>query len=281
MLHEGFYKTAKSDFRVARIMYSLKEYPSSIYYMQQGVEKLSKAFGLFVKILKPKDIKDISHNTKKIFSNHIEYYHKEFIGMANLRLIYPDLLSYNLGEYEINLTNCLENWLQDSKSVYQLNPIDFNTISDEDLDYILDQINSIETELFFDFNELKSKFPKILESILPQIENKMKMNFNEMKGIMESEKFNSSLHFQLNNHLPYLMKIIKMYVSLFFFALITSGHNQMTRYPCLICGELPEENYNHSQVLVRRFEEILSNLEDIMKIFEEIYLLKEGFDLSN
>lgn len=67
-LANGFYKVAKDDFAISKILYNAKEYPNAIYHLQQAIEKLSKAFGLLNGFIDTDTFEKKYHTTLKKYS---------------------------------------------------------------------------------------------------------------------------------------------------------------------------------------------------------------------
>lgn len=276
-LAKGFYKTAKSDFRVAKILYDNEEFANTIYHLQQGIEKLSKSFGLFNQIIKPDDIKDISHNSKKVFTKHFHAQQKEFDKMEDVEKIFPDLFRFKRKDEEVNLTAYNEK-IQKALNIFiHLKPDDFLWISDEDLDLIKNLISKIDTEVEINFDDTRYNFPELFKSIISQIEEKTGTKIEEAN--IENKEFLSAIE-DVRKVITSGLKMEKIYLTLFFFSLITSGHNQRTRYPCICCGELPENNYDKDEIIVKRYNEIHKIMEDTITLFEEIFIEKRETSLQ-
>lgn len=275
-LEIGFFETAKSDFRSAKILHKNGEYGNAIFLLQQGVEKLTKSYGLINKIIQPNGVKGISHNPKRVFDKQIETQQEEFDKTASIEKIFPDLFKFQLNEQKIDFTGYNEKFREASNSMTQLNPKDFLWISDEDLDTIKNQINEIDTEVEINFEDFRNDFPDLFKSIIAQIESKTNIDLVEAKEILENEEFIPAMEKILIEFIPMSLKIMKVHLSLFFFSLITSGHNQLSRYPCLCCGEIPKNNYTQEEVIVDRYNEIHEIMMNTVELFEEVFIKKEA-----
>ena len=56
-------KIAKADYKAAAILYKKGLYAQAVYNLQQSIEKSVKSFGLMVGIIKPTDLRDVSHDS--------------------------------------------------------------------------------------------------------------------------------------------------------------------------------------------------------------------------
>lgn len=275
-LEIGFFETAKSDFRSAKILHENQEYGNAIFLLQQGVEKLTKSYGLITKAIQPNGVKKISHNPKRVFEKQMEIKQEEFDKAASIEKIFPDLFKFQINEQEIDFTGYNEKFREASNSMIQLNPDDFLWISDEDLDTIKSQIDEIDTEIEINFEDFRKDFPELFKSIINQIESKTNSELAEAKEFLENEEFIPTMENILKEFIPTFLKIMKIHLSLFFFSLITSGHNQLSRYPCLCCGEIPKNNYTDEDVIVDRYDEIHEIMMMTIELFDEIFIKKEA-----
>ena len=271
-LEIGFFETAKSDFRSAKILHENEEYANAIFLLQQGVEKLAKSYGLINKIIQPNGIKKISHNPKRVFEKQIEIHQEEFDKTASIENLFPDLFRFQTNEEEVNLTGYNEKFREASNSMSQLNPNDFLWISNEDLNTIKNQINEIDTELEINFKDFRKDFPDLFKNIISQIESNINVELIEVKEVLENEEFIPAMENILKEYIPMSLKIMKVHLTLFFFSLITSGHNQLSRYPCLCCGEIPKNNYTKEDVIVDRYDEIHELMMNTIELFEEVFI---------
>ena len=275
-LEIGFFETAKSDLRSAKILHENQEYGNAIFLLQQGVEKLTKSYGLITKAIQPNGVKKISHNPKRVFERQIEIKQQEFDKAASVEKVFPDLFKFQVNEQEIDFTGYNEKFREASNSVIQLNPEDFLWVSNEDLDTIKSQIEEIDTEIEINFEDFRKDFPELFKSIINQIESKTNSELTEAKEFIDNEEFIPIMENVLKEFVPIFLKIMKIHLSLFFFSLITSGHNQLSRYPCLCCGEIPKNNYTNEDVIVDRYDEIHEIMMMTIELFDEIFIKKEA-----
>jgi len=66
------------------------------YFLQQSVEKASKAFGLYSESISPDELKTkISHNSKKVFTRSIDSLQKEFNKISDIELVFGEFLGFD------------------------------------------------------------------------------------------------------------------------------------------------------------------------------------------
>jgi hypothetical protein len=67
--HLAFLEVAKRDPEAARCLSSRKLYPQAVFFLQQSVEKATKSFGLWAKVVTEGEVKDaVGHDAWKVFS---------------------------------------------------------------------------------------------------------------------------------------------------------------------------------------------------------------------
>ncbi|MEM6262872.1 MAG: hypothetical protein AAGI38_10220 [Bacteroidota bacterium] len=258
----------------SKILHENQEYGNAIFLLQQGVEKLTKSYGLITKAIQPDGVKKISHNPKRVFEKQMEIQLEKFDNAASIEKIFPDLFKFQINDQEIDLTGYNEKFREASHSMTKLNPEDFLWISSEALDTIKSQINEIDTGIKINFEDFRKDFPELFMSIINQIESKTGSELIELKEFINNEIFPTTMEGILKEFIPMSLKIMKIHLSLFFFSLITSGHNQLSRYPCLCCGEIPKNNYTKEDVIVDRYDEIHEIMMMTVGLFDEIFIKK-------
>ena len=279
----SFYKIARVDFNVSKILYDKLEYSNSIYHLQQSVEKLSKAFGLITQIVKSGDIdKKISHNTKMIFTKNITAQQENFNKLTEINQLFPDFAAFEIGNTKIDFEQEGKNFNNQTKHLLHLQPEDYRYLEDEDIDSIKAQLDSINIETELDLEGFEDKFPLVFNSIFEQLEHKTGLQVPiEDKEMLTNKDTVAIFKEGVIEIIPNVMKFGYLYTSLFLLTLITASHNQTTRYPCLCCGEMPEDIYTRGEMpLVERLSEIFEILDKTFCFYEDVFL-SNGNKLEN
>ncbi len=153
-----------------------------------------------------------------------------------------------------------------------LNSDDYLWVDNDDIDHIIEEINQINPEIKLDLEEFNEKFPTIWKSVISHLEEKVQANFQDLHKTETMDTIKTFMPEALSS----ITKISHIYVSMFLLSLITSGHNQLTRYPCACCGELPENNYNKDTPIVERFNDLYILLDRAINYYDDVFLLSNG-----
>lgn len=272
----GFYKAAINDFKSARILYDNHQYSSAIFHTQQSIEKFSKAFGLLNGIVKLDKLKDdIGHNTEKIFRRPINKQLQEFNSYAKSDKLFPDFYRFSNGEEVIDLSNFSKELKKNLTPITHFNSEDFYYLTADEIDNILKNLESFKTKESITIEEVKEKYPSFFNSFAIGIKARTGRNILG-KDVKENLEGNQVILNLFQQSLPYFLNLIKVYTNLFWLSLIMNAHNQTSRYPCLCCGEAPEDCYNKEADLVVKFNDIIKVLYDSFLKFEDIYAKNES-----
>lgn len=275
---KGFYKIAKSDFETAKILFNNNKFPEAIYYFQQSVEKLSKAFGLKNNFIKVEDLsRAISHKSEKVFTKQMKSQQPDLEEAIKLEELFPDFFKIETDNINLDLTGFSQQIHESSNALQQLKSKDFLWLSHDDIDYLLDNIIKIDPNIEVNLDDLKVNLPDFFDAIITEIENKFGKQLIEEREFINDKKTMSELLSFYQLIIPLNFKYLHVYSSLFFLSLITAGHNQLTRYPCMDCGCLPQDNYKFETPIVNRFNDLSEELEKSIRYYEEI----ENFEVTN
>lgn len=67
-----FAEISRENLRAAKILFKNELFPESVYMLQQSVEKAAKSFGLMLRLVKPKELRSISHLTARVLLTRTE-----------------------------------------------------------------------------------------------------------------------------------------------------------------------------------------------------------------
>lgn len=102
-LAKDFVNCSKRDLEAAKLLYDNKYYEHSAYMLQQSVEKLVKAYSLYLGIIEENELKEINHNTPKAFLKLMENK-----GLSELFQAIPDMTKTNIDENKNKLSSFLQ-----------------------------------------------------------------------------------------------------------------------------------------------------------------------------
>lgn len=232
-----------SDLRSSVVLFSSKNYPQAVFYMQQSVEKFGKYLALSYGVHNEKDLKRIGHNTIKIYKDVL--------------LHFLDLINRLSDKYDfeaLDLTPVHE----------QFNIItngDLLHLMDEDLDSLLDSLSEAKTtDLIFDLRKDKSE---LLQEFLELTAALDEISEDEVeKTISQYETdpiIREILNEKLENFLNTFPEYISASISAFYLAIAFSKHAVHTRY--IQENQDPLSEYTIENPLVSRIPEFQQYLE--------------------
>lgn len=243
-LYKDLYEIAKSDLISSKVLYEKKCYPQAIFYLQQSLEKATKAVTLKFDMIKEDSLKKYSHIPLKIFKNI----------------------------YQNSAKDILEAFNEEALSEEGLNQDEFKPYIDKwknaiDLFYrMLDKMYGEQKE-FVNIDE--NKFKEIMGGI-EEIENIFlnKKNYNKINKINSfNEATTSSGNIKHKKMYRYLWLFSFVQSLLFFLSyLLSSYHSSYTRYP--VENYTPMNLYNENHVLVKYYSKLHSKLKICFNILD-------------
>ena len=244
-LSENFLKCAKDDLDACELLYKNKKYARSTYFLQQAVEKASKAYVLNIGNFSKKEIRKINHNSPEAF---VKLLGKMVRYVDIIHDIYPDMKTdtKDIEQLIIDKKKRLELAKANYKSfqvIFKMydNIIEAFEIKLEDMPLLIDDISLQET--------LKEGLKDISDNIEDYVDNK------DNREIIESYDVDSIKKVILDS-VDYSM--------LYILAGFTFPHEQFTRYPD---NKLKPFDYTMDLGIVQATPELISHLK---RIFNKI-----------
>jgi hypothetical protein len=271
---EELLDTAKIDLEASRVLYNNKLYPNSVYFLQQSVEKTTKAFVLWTRLVGEKELygkKKRKSILERILStifrrkeeaiDHISP--KAFILLLRRK---PIRIYVSLWQQQIEdptLKNRLKNL---NKEIIQFERI----INKKEK---IAKISRVEIEAFLKTCDLyKDSLAKIDKRRLKSQINLLNQSITKrLRDILSSEYMNEID--KINNVLKKVeYKIEDLFIGakslifLYFLSIITYPHFSYTRYPS---KEMGPKDYNESLGIVQTLERIIQVLDETIKDLEK------------
>ncbi len=261
----SFLEIAKKDMEAARVLFSRKLYPHSIFYLEQAVEKGVKSFGLWVKILTEKECKDkelAGHDAWRIFSTLIERGIKRVENELNIlqdkhpaikQTTFLEKLQKQISELEHESKNIKEEIKDITKNVANI------VYSDQKIQELINKINRFRGKLprgllKFSGEALRTykEFYRLITLDLGKIKQ---LSPTDVKKIKDS----SILFF----------KLLYSVTCLLYLSMLMSPHAVKSRYPDKNWN--PLEEYNEKMPLVKRLKFFLNAAEEALDHLSEAY----------
>lgn len=204
---------AYADLNSAQILFEAKQFPQSIFYMQQAVEKSIKQLGIYNGVVKPSELqKDIGHKAERIF--------KRVVGQV--KHITGD------SDAEINSS------YNDLKQLLKKAGLE------EAKDFVIKVLNE----------NLQMEFPSaVIELVIEMIIKKQAPDFYEK--VARNKQIDEEFRTMKENFIKYFPAYIKSVMILFHLNLILSEYVSTVRYPVGEGFENPDLVFNSDHPLVQ------------------------------
>lgn len=274
---------SKSDLRASKILHGKKLYPQSVFYLEQSVEKLMKAYGLVNDLITPQELidrKKASHLAVKIFLQEEQKVKNRLTNMSKFMDQHPD----ETRNFVFNGKNGFEihkKQLEESLKFYETikdatkNPYEGFAEKKKEIIKLTSKIYKTES----DFNKFNKKFKRIDNSLLrEELKKSMKMVSKNLLPIIKVTKPDEYLEakkafeeMNIDLLIPYVKRLMlniseEYYIrlSLACLTLITMSHINITRYP-YVNSDL-EENYEYTSEIYTKDLGIIKTYAELVDI---------------
>ncbi len=226
---------AFSDLNSSEILFEKNQYPQSIFFLQQAVEKSIKQLGINNGVVKPSELqKEIGHKSEKIF--------KKVVGQVK----------HITGDTDSDIH-------KDYNKLKQL-------LKDAELSEIKDVVISVLNE-----NEELEIPSDAIEFLIDHIIKSERPDFFERLG--ENPSFEKEFIRMRENFLKYFPGYIKSVMILFHLNLILSDYVSVVRYPLGDKFENPALIFNSSHPLVQLIPVFLKHCKFAIKGISDFHLM--------
>lgn len=270
----AFYATAVADLEDAKTLIEKPSFASAISYLQQSVEKLSKAYSLIEGVIPFDKFKSkVGHQPHKIFRKQSENFKVEVSKVILLEKHYPEFLNSNMNEKSIDWKKYQKEITKEIVKAQHLDPWEFHELSHFDIDFILEEARKLEaTKIEIDEEVFLNQAPEILISYLNNIKKYNPTEIGNFITNLEHPEFAKKIGLLCLYHVKSIPDGLFLTYSLFILSLITASHQETTRYPCGDCGFNPREYYIEGLGIVDKLPELLEWQTDVLATFSKLYL---------
>lgn len=242
---------AENDLKASIFLYDKRLYSSSLYYMQQSVEKSIKSFALFNGIIDEKDLKrKISHNTQLVFKIGIENQ------IQNLITLIPFTKNYPKVKLLLNKSLVLQNKILIKYSNSNTKFISNKLITD--LLKIVIYLNRLKIYINIQ-NLLNQKDIDIITNFYCDIYNIKK---DVLIKLLKKDKFKKN--FKL------LIVYLKTSILLALYSQIFSCYWLYTRYPDLKNNFDPIKYFSRNKLIISQLKFFQNEFKIIIRNFKKI-----------
>ncbi|MEM5805211.1 MAG: HEPN domain-containing protein [Candidatus Aenigmatarchaeota archaeon] len=264
---------AKQDFEASQVLYDKKLYCQSVYHLQQCVEKITKAFGLWTGLIEEKELYQRKQK-KSMFSRIFSFFGlhekeesighispKTFVLLLKKKFIKEYFDFINLQTKNNELKTLIKNYNGELKSFERL-------INKRKKLAILSK-NEISGFLKLSYN-YQNIFAKIDKRRLKTLLNEFKMGIrSRFEKILPPDTFvevDKKLT-KLEDRIEYMFIGFNTFSFLYPLTIISYPHFTYTRYPT---KELKPQDYTENLGIVTLLPEILTHVEYIIRNFESL-----------
>lgn len=253
-----YFQYAEIDYKSAKLLYDNKIYPSMVFHVQQAVEKLAKAYALYLGILKKnelrskKDIRGVNHESPMAFVLILK---KK--GAMDLILLISTILSLRWKNYESTRKQIedFERLLQKRKELAKMSKAEIKS-------------------LVLKGEEIVNKLSKIDPRIVRGEVQKAKLGFGvgaRRMGLtidVATRKI-----FSVFGDLKAIKKVFDsliLFAKLYILAIITFPHSFYTRYPY---DDIQMADYKEGLGIIDYAGELLNTIEETMNALKDSWKL--------
>lgn len=275
-LSERLFETAKQDLNSIEVLYNSGQYNLALFQLQQSVEKFVKSFGLKTEIIEPKDIaKKISHLPHKVFTRLYQNQIDELSKYNGTPLLIPNMVPpHQRGKSKVKENvEGLKSLLSEILNYAELNKK--NLIEIDDIRKFIDGAKELETEPVFDDDklhaEIKDDFVKTNEHFIKYFkgdDNIKSISEDFIKNSDEITKNKVKIHKQNRIRQSKFGYISYVWINL---SMITSPHEQSTRYPSTCDESNPNSLYDQNHILIKHLPDFVEMMKKTIIKFKEVY----------
>lgn len=276
-LSNEIFKIAENDLETVTQLYDSKHYNLAVFQLQQAVEKLVKSYGLKTKVIEPEDLaKRISHLPHKVFTRQ---YSKEIDELSNRRdtpLFIPEMVPpHQRGKS--NYKKKIEGLKRLQAKIHEsANPEENRNITSEEIEQFLEQSKGLEKEYIFDeeklFKDFKDDFIKTNEHFKEYFKGGDKFILSDIQDSLDNP--DEKVRNRISNY-KYQFRQEEKFTFISFvwvnMSLITSSHEQTTRYPSIVSDETPREFYTLENALVKHIPDFVTLIKKTINKYKEIF----------
>ena len=283
---------ADSDIQSAKILCLNRKYPQAVFFFQQAVEKLAKAYGMFFSLVKnPKTLRrDVGHNPLNIIkkpTNDLIQSLECIMGNSFATDLTSGIATINnvdfigFSETLIEHKDEIRNWLSSYVKKYYCSRAYTHTVCD-DINNILNDFSQAKEELKQQHidTEIWMENIRIFESGVRNVVCNLSEKYNvpndgrdkilsEISTILGISKIDNSTINAFNEFIVLIFYLICIGHILFNLSIISSPHEQRSRYPNESEYFTPTEFYTLKNPFVKKLGTLIDYTEETLVLFRE------------
>ena len=288
MLNKQFFQNliaiAQSDFAASKILYESGFYLQSTFYLQQGIEKANKAFGLFGKYLQTTDTKGLGHDHTKLHKKVVNHQLEQVKVFYDKRIEVKPFIDAVTKEFDFDYNKYTQT-LESSRHIKdQMKDFNIVTITEEELLDTIEEIQAVDEEPYLEIDKetLIEEFKeKSSEFIISLFHNLKPTNPNiDIAQIEEIFKMPETLEIMVNAMLKtidFQKRLYPPFIQIYMLGFITTDLVTVVRYPDVETDLNPLAVFNKEHPIVK-LQPILRQIAS--NAFEKLISLMSETDSS-
>lgn len=275
-ISDRLFETAIQDLNSVEVLYKSKHYNVALFQLQQSIEKIVKSFGIKANIIEPKDIvKKINHLPHKVF---IHFYQNQITELSKYHEM-PSLIPNMVPPHQRGKSKSEQNLKQLKKLSSEISNSEILKIKEipvEEIEKFIEDAKKLEKEPSFDddklFAEIKDDFIKTNEHFIEYFKGDNNIKEISEEFIRKSDEIVKSK--VMNYKLSRIQQRKFGYISYVWInlSLITSPHEQTTRYPSIENEDNPCNMYDENNTLIRHIPKLVEIMRKTIKKYKEVYV---------
>jgi HEPN domain len=274
-LSDRLFETAVNDLNSVELLYNSNYYSLALFQLQQAIEKLVKSFGIRTGTIKPEEMtKGIGHFPHKVFTQLYQHQIEDLSKQYKTPLFLADMVPpHQRGKNKIK-----ENINKTQELHSQIIKIHNNSDKDnsvEEIELFIEGAEKLEKEPIFNneelFKEFKEDFVKTNEHFIEYFKH------DENIRSLSEEFIQKSNEITINRITEYKQSKIRErkfgYISYVWInlSLVTSSHEQSTRYPSMKNDDTPMKVYDNNHLIIKYIPIFLEMLTKTIVKYKEVY----------
>lgn len=242
--------SAGTDANAAQILYKSGTYPQALFCLQQAVEKMNKAVGLWAQFLQRKDFQKVSHNHDRLHDMALDQQEKTVEMFQEMNVDFIGLYSETLTGQRVEMDEYTEEFtkLKNIRKTAELSNVrDFDF---EQLEYHLAELESVPHEIRTEIDnaDISGSWNPLLSAMVQNIPS----DENEVIDPAEREKMIAFVADHTSGHIQAFYKVFPYFLQVHLLGFFTSPF-AYTRYPDEEKGFNPATAYTIVHPFVRLF----------------------------
>lgn len=273
----------KRDLESAISLFKEEHFNTSIFQFQQSVEKCVKSYGIITNTIEEKDLqRKISHLPHKVFARLFKKSVDEIVERKNTPILLAEMIpphQRNIDESErikcltktFNRTNHTK--MEDMEKI-SIDDIESFIVGIENIEKLSFDEKDVYEKIKDDFIKTNNHFKHYFKTVLGEDDESpaikmMNLCLEHPDDFVPNRVFAKKVEFEREKKIIFINYV---WVNL---SMITSPHEQKSRYPSTETGISPDEYYNAENEFVKLLPKLFELMKEAITKYEDVYFNEE------